>query len=71
MQDTMAIASDVDIVFISDGACVNLICRDFSWVVDSTASIYVTSQCDNFTSYHNDDFSCIKLGNRGVFKIIK
>lgn len=69
-QNTTAIASDGNVVFIHGNTCVNLTYQNSCWVVNTTASFHVTSQCNYFTSYRNGDFGWFRMTNGGSSKII-
>ncbi|KAK9007313.1 hypothetical protein V6N11_051141 [Hibiscus sabdariffa] len=52
-----------DLLVICDENLVNLACNETSWVIDTGASIHVTSRRDFFTSYTHGDFGILKMGN--------
>ncbi|KAK8558827.1 hypothetical protein V6N12_042120 [Hibiscus sabdariffa] len=52
-----------DLLVICDENLVNLACNETSWVIDTCASIHVTSRRDFFTSYTPGDFGVLKMGN--------
>ena len=41
-----------------------------NWVIDSGASFHVTSHIELFTFYKTGDFGNVRMGNRGVSKIV-
>ncbi|KAK8574988.1 hypothetical protein V6N12_062665 [Hibiscus sabdariffa] len=55
-----------DLMVICDENLVNLACDETSWVIDTSASIHVTSRRDFFTSYTPGDFGVLKMGNDGL-----
>ena len=69
-EDTTAITSDGDIIIVCDDGCVNFMCHESSWVIDSGASFHVTSRADFFTSYTQGDFGFVQMGNEGLSKIM-
>ena len=68
-ENTAAII-DGDLGNVYDESSVNLICHTTDWVTDSGASFHVTVHCDYFTSYANDDYSNVRMGNNGASKIV-
>ncbi|TXG69536.1 hypothetical protein EZV62_004471 [Acer yangbiense] len=49
---------------------VNITSQDTYWVIDSGASFHVTSRRDLFTSYTDDDYGQVRMGNDHVSKIV-
>jgi Zinc knuckle len=68
-EHTVIIASDVEVLITCDEGFVNLIYYDSIWVVDSTVSLHITSRHDLFTSYKEDDYDVVRIGNNEVRKI--
>ncbi|CAN0846213.1 Retrovirus-related Pol polyprotein from transposon TNT 1-94 [Linum grandiflorum] len=69
-DDTIAAATDGEVVIVCDAGFVNLACQESTWVIDSGASFYVTSRVDFFSSYTNGDYGCVRMGNDGASKIV-
>ena len=69
-KETNTIATESDIMIVTDDGCVSFATQDTNWVIDSSASFHVTSHCDFFTSYKTDDFGNVRIGNIGVSKIL-
>ena len=40
------------------------------WIIDSGATLHVTTRREFFTSYTPGDFGFLKMGNDGVSKVI-
>ena len=55
-KETNTIATEGDIMIMSDNGCVSLVTQDSNWVIDFGASFHVTSHSDFFTSYRTGDF---------------
>ena len=62
--------SDDDLLVIRDENMINLACDEMSWVIDTGASLHVTSQKEFFTSYTSGDFGVLKMGNDGSVKVV-
>ena len=69
-EDTAAVASDGELLVVSDDCVVNFMSHETNWVIDSGASFHVTSRVDFFTSYTEGDYGCVRMGNEGLSKII-
>ncbi|CAA0823295.1 Serine/threonine-protein phosphatase 7 [Striga hermonthica] len=67
--EKVAAATD-DFLIIYEGDAVNVACQETSWVIDSGASIHVTSQRDFFKSYTSGDFGSVRMGNDGISKAV-
>nr|KYP73281.1 Retrovirus-related Pol polyprotein from transposon TNT 1-94 [Cajanus cajan] len=52
------------------GKKVNLVSDESMWIVDSGATLHVTTRKEFFTSYTFGDFGVLKIGNDGVSKVI-
>ena len=69
-QNDTAVVIDGELMIIRDDASVNLIGQEMDWVIDSGASFHVTSQADFFTSYSQDEFGNVRMGNEDVLRIV-
>ncbi|KAF7149741.1 hypothetical protein RHSIM_Rhsim02G0038500 [Rhododendron simsii] len=69
-ENTTAVSSDGELMVVCDESCVNLVCQDTNWVIDSGASFHVTSRADFFTFYNEGDLGCVRMGNEGLSKIV-
>ena len=69
-KETNIIATERDIMIVTDDGCVSLATQDGNLVIDSGSSFHVTYHCDFFTSYRIGDFRNVRMGNRGVSKIV-
>ena len=58
------------ICIVYNESSVNLTCHTSNWVIDSGASFHVTAYHDYFTSYINDDYGHVWMGNEGASKIV-
>ncbi|CAA0831359.1 Uncharacterized mitochondrial protein AtMg00300 [Striga hermonthica] len=67
--EKVAAATD-DFLIIYEGDAVNVACQETSWVIDSGASIHVTSRRDFFRSYTPGDFGSVRMGNDGIAKVV-
>ncbi|CAA0830722.1 Unknown protein [Striga hermonthica] len=67
--EKVATATD-DFLIIYEGDVVNVACQETSWVIDSGASIHVTSRRDFFRSYTPGDFGSVRMGNDGIAKAV-
>ena len=68
-KDTIAVASDGDVVFAFDGAYKNLVCDESMCVVDTT-SFHVAAHRDFFSSYTNGDFHWVRMENEAKCKTV-
>ncbi|CAL1397307.1 unnamed protein product [Linum trigynum] len=59
---------EFNIVYEED--VVNLTTQETSWVVDSGATIHVTSKREFFSSYTQGDFGVVRMGNGNLSKVI-
>ncbi|CAA0805812.1 Uncharacterized mitochondrial protein AtMg00300 [Striga hermonthica] len=59
-----------DFLIIYEGDAVNVACQETSWVIDSGASIHVTSRRDFFRSYTPGDFRSVRMENDGIAKAV-
>ncbi|CAL1360545.1 unnamed protein product [Linum trigynum] len=59
---------EFNIVYEED--VVNLTTQETSWVVDSGATIHVTSKREFFSSYTPGDFGVVRMGNGNLSKVI-
>ena len=69
-KETNVVTNDGDIVVVYNGGCVNLVCQDSDWLIDSGVSYYVNSHSEFFTAYTCGDFGNARTGNSGVSKIV-
>ena len=69
-KENIAAIVDGDLGIVYDESSINLTRHTNDWVIDSGASFYVTAHLDYFTSYINDDYSHVRMGNEGAFKIV-
>lgn len=58
-NDQIASISTSDLVVICDESILNAVCHETSWIVDSGASLQVTSRKKFFTSYTHGDFGVL------------
>ncbi|KAL4319652.1 hypothetical protein GQ457_18G003870 [Hibiscus cannabinus] len=68
-SESVAIATCEDLRIICDENLINLACDESSWVIDTGASIHVTSRKDFFTSYTLGDFGVLKIGSDGLVPV--
>lgn len=68
-NDRVATATD-DLVIVCYSDNVNLACTETNWVIDSGASIHVTSKKEFFNSYTPGNFGTLKMGNDGLAKVM-
>lgn len=66
-EDKVNVTHD-DFLVVEEFESVNLVDNSTSWVIDSGASIHVTSRRDLFTSYTPGDFGDVKMAHQGVAK---
>ncbi|GMJ08631.1 hypothetical protein HRI_004532300 [Hibiscus trionum] len=66
----IATATREDLLVICDENSINLICDKTSWVIDTGASLYVTSRRDFFTPYTPGHFGILKMGNDNLVSVI-
>nr|KYP44187.1 Retrovirus-related Pol polyprotein from transposon TNT 1-94 [Cajanus cajan] len=69
-DDRVATTTCGNLVILSDHMLVNLVSDESMWIVDSGATLHVTSRKEFFTSYTFGDFGLLKMGNDGVSKVI-
>jgi hypothetical protein len=69
-KDTIAVASNGDVVFAFDEAYANLIYNESTWVVNIATSFHVAAHRDFFSSYTNDDFHWVRMENETKCKIV-
>ncbi|CAH9120743.1 unnamed protein product [Cuscuta epithymum] len=67
--DRVAAATPGDLVIVHDDV-INFSSHDTDWVVDTGASLHVTSKKEFFSSYTPGDFGVLRMGNDGVSKVI-
>ena len=59
-----------DLLVTYDENVINLACDETSWVIDTGASLHVTSRKELFTSYTSGDFGVLKMGNDGLVQVV-
>ncbi|RDX97859.1 hypothetical protein CR513_19322, partial [Mucuna pruriens] len=59
-----------DLIILQDFELINLVSDKSMWIIDSGATLHVTSTKKFFTSYTSGDFGMLKIGNHGVTKVI-
>ncbi|WVZ20167.1 hypothetical protein V8G54_007489 [Vigna mungo] len=59
-----------DLVCLRDYDTINFVSDESMWIIDSGATLHVTSRKEFFTSYTPGDFGVLKMGNDGVSKVI-
>ena len=62
--------SDDDLLVVCDKNVINLAYDETSWVIDTGASLHVTSKKEFFTSNTSGDFGVSKMGNDGLVKVV-
>ncbi|KAG6424239.1 hypothetical protein SASPL_114654 [Salvia splendens] len=62
--------SDDDLLVVCDKNVISLAYDETSWVIDTGASLHVTSKKEFFTSYTSGDFGVLKMGNDGLVKVV-
>ncbi|RDX86444.1 hypothetical protein CR513_32223, partial [Mucuna pruriens] len=67
-NDRVTTATYDDLVILRDFESVNLVSDESMWIIDSSATLHVTSRKEFFTSYTLGDFRVLKIGNDGVTK---
>ena len=66
----MTTATNDDLVILHDPNSLNLVSDESMWIIDSGATLHVTTRKEFFTSYTPGDFGVLKMGNDGVSKVI-
>ncbi|RDY05691.1 hypothetical protein CR513_10436, partial [Mucuna pruriens] len=69
-DDRVTIATSDDLVILRDFESVNFVSDESMWIIDSGATLHVTSRKEFFTSYIVGDFGVLKMGNDSVTKEI-
>lgn len=69
-DDRAAAATVEDLIIVHDESLVNLANYETSWVIDSGASLHVTSRKEFFTSYTPGDYGVLKMGNDGLAQVV-
>ena len=70
-KNTSAIvASEEELLFISEQACVNLASDECTWVVDSDTSFHLNPKRECFSSYASGDYGYVMMGNDGSCRIV-
>lgn len=68
-SDRVAAATPGDLVVVHEDM-INFSSHDTDWVVDTGASLHVTSKKEFFSSYIPGDFGILRMGNDGVSKVV-
>ncbi|KAK9005531.1 hypothetical protein V6N11_042959 [Hibiscus sabdariffa] len=68
-SERVVVVTREDLLVICDENVVNLACDETSWVIDTGASIHVTSRRDFFTSYTPSDFGVLKMDNDSLVSV--
>ena len=66
----MTTAISDDLVILHDPDSLNLVFDENMWIIDSGATLHVTTRKEFFTSYTPGDFGVLKMSNDGVSKVI-
>ena len=66
----MTTATSDDLVILHDPNSHNLVSDESMWIIDSGATLHVTTRKEFFTSYTLGDFGVLKMGNDGMSKVI-
>ena len=70
-KNTIALViSDDDFLFISDKKCLKVAWDDCNWMINSSASCYLTLHHDYFSSYTSSDFGSARMENDGSSKVV-
>ena len=69
-DDRVTTAINDDLVISHDPDSLNLVSDESMWIIDSGATLHVTTRKEFFTSYTPGDFGVLKMGNDGVSKVI-
>ena len=70
-RDCVTTATSDDLVILHDHNSLNLVSDESMWIIDSGATLHVTTRKEFFTSYTLGDFGVLKMGNDGVSKVIR
>lgn len=69
-NERVAAAANNDIIIVYDDNMVNFSCHQTTWVINSGASLHVTSKKEFFTSYTSGGFGVLKIGNDGLAQVV-
>jgi len=69
-DDHVTTATNDDLVILHDPNSLNLVSDESMWIIDSGATLHVTTRKEFFKSYTPGDFGVLKMGNDGVSKVI-
>lgn len=69
-QDDRVAAVTEELVIVCYDNNVNFACNETSWVIDSGASLHITSKKEFFTSYTPGNFGTLKMGNDGLAEVV-
>ena len=59
-----------DLVILHDHDSLSLVYDESIWIIDTGATLHVTTRKEFFTSYTLCDFGVLKMGDDGVSKVI-
>ena len=67
-DDCVTTATSDDLVILHDPKSLNLVSDESMWIIDSGATLHVTTRKEFFTSYNTpSDFGVLKMGDDSVF----
>ncbi|RDX87199.1 hypothetical protein CR513_31365, partial [Mucuna pruriens] len=69
-DDHVTTATGDGLVILRDFESVNFVSDESIWIIDSGATLHVTSRKEFFTYYTTSDFGVLKMGNDGAAKVI-
>ena len=67
---TTIVASEQELMLITEESELNLASDETTWVVDSGASFHLTPDRKCFSSYTAGDHGCVRMGNEGTCRIV-
>ena len=67
---TTIVASEEQLLLITEESELNLVGDEMTWVVDSRASFHLTPDRKCFSSYSAGDQGCVRMGNEGTLRIV-
>lgn len=68
-EQTNAI-DEFNVVHEPEQESINLATQGTSWVIDSGATVHVTSRSECFTSYTQGEFGVVRMGNNDLSKVV-
>ena len=66
----MTTATSDDLIILHDLDSLNLVLDESVWIIDSGATLHVTTKKEFFTSYTSGDFGVFKMDNEDMSKVI-